>query len=161
VADFAVVNASPLILFARAGCFDLLQTAGKTVIVPESVRSEIYRRGPRDMTVQAMDRVQWVRPEADPHIPISIQSWDLGPGESAVLAYALEHPDAEAVIDDLIARRCAAALNIPVHGTLSLILLAKQRKIIAQARPALERMVQAGMYLSPRLLNEALAIINE
>ncbi|MGW8257412.1 MAG: DUF3368 domain-containing protein [Thermoguttaceae bacterium] len=161
MADSAVVNASPLIFFARAGCIDLLQIAGQTVFVPEAVRSEIHRRGPSDMTVQAMEQVGWLRTVADPSIPASIQSWDLGPGESAVLSYAFENFDVPAVIDDLNARRCAIALNIPVHGTLSLVLLAKQRKLITHARPILERMVQAGMYLSPRLLNEALSLVDE
>ena len=44
-----------------------------------------------------------------PDVPPGIAAWDLGPGESAVLAWAAARPGTIAVIDDLAARRCAAA----------------------------------------------------
>ena len=43
-----------------------------------------------------------------------------------MLAWAHAHPGAEAIIDDLAGRRCAAAFSIPVRGTLGLALIAKQ-----------------------------------
>jgi len=156
-----VANASPLIFLAAGGYFDLLQVAGDTVLVPSTVALEIERRGSADVTVRAMRGAEWLSVVPDVPVPSLIQSWDLGPGESAVLAWAHANPATEALIDDLAARRCAAALGIPVRGTLGLVLTAKQRGIITAARPVLERMVHAGMYLSDRLLNEALALVGE
>lgn len=156
-----VVNASPMIFLAGGGCFELPQVAGDTVQVPWTVASEIRRRGKGDPTVQAMEQAEWLSMVEDPPVPSLIQSWDLRPGESAVLALAYAHPSTEAIIDDLAARRCAAALGIPVRGTLALVLLAKQRGLVTAARPVLNRMVQAGMYLSDRLLNEALALVGQ
>ena len=94
-------------------------------------------------------------------VPSIIQAWDLGPGESAVLAWAHAHPDCEAIIDDLAARRCAATLGIPVRGTLGLVLLAKKRGRISLARPVVEALRQAGMYLSDRVANSALGLVDE
>jgi predicted nucleic acid-binding protein len=85
----------------------------------------------------------------------------VGPGESAVLAWAHAHPGSEAICDDLAARRCAKTLGIPVRGTVGIILLAKQRGIIGAARPIMENMVRLGMYLSDRTLNDALALVGE
>jgi len=65
-------------------------------------------------------------------------------------------PGAEAIIDDLSARRCAHTFGIPVRGTLGLVLIAKQRGEIPAARPVLEDLRSAGMYLSERVLNRAL-----
>ena len=161
MAEPPVVNASPLIFLAGGDCFEFLQVAGETVQVPSTVASEIRRRGAADPTVQAIERTDWLSVVDDVPVPGLIQSWDLGPGESAVLALAHANPSTEAIIDDLAARRCAAALGIPVRGTLSLVLGAKQRGLITAARPVLNRMVQAGMYLSDRLLNEALALVGE
>jgi len=96
-----------------------------------------------------------------PPVPPQIQAWDLGPGESAVLAWSHTHEGSEAIIDDLAGRRCAAAFNIPVRGTLGLVLTAKQRGHISSAREILYQLRQAGMYLSDRVLNEALAKIGE
>jgi len=161
VASSAVVNASPLIFMANGQCFDLLRIAANTIVMPAAVANEIQRRGPEDLTFRAVRRATWLVAVDDPPVPSLIQSWDLGPGESAVLAWAHANPGTEAIVDDLAARRCAATLGIPVRGTLGLVLLAKRRGIIAQARPVLEKMVHSGMYLSDRLLKEVLAIVGE
>jgi predicted nucleic acid-binding protein len=94
-------------------------------------------------------------------VPPLIQAWDLGPGESAVLAWALAHPGALAVLDDLAARRCAAVLGVPVRGTLGLVILAKQRGLIPAARPVVEALRRGGLYLSDTVLNAALALVGE
>ena len=49
------------------------------------------------------------------------------------------HPESVAVIDDLAARRCAAALGIPCRGCLGLVLLAKKRGVLSTARPVVRR----------------------
>lgn len=67
----------------------------------------------------------------------------------------------EAIIDDLAGRRCAQTHGIPVRGTLGLLLLAKRRGRIEAVRPVLEGMRGTGMYLSDRLLNEALVLVGE
>jgi predicted nucleic acid-binding protein len=74
---------------------------------------------------------------------------------------AYTHPGTEAIIDDLADRRCAAALGIPVRGTLGLILIAKRQGRIPQARPVFERLRHAGMYLSDRVMNQALGLVGE
>jgi predicted nucleic acid-binding protein len=96
-----------------------------------------------------------------PPVPAQIQSWGLGPGESSVLAWAHAHPGSEAIIDDLAGRRCAAAFNIPVRGTLGLALIAKQRGRIPSARRVLDQLRQGGMYLSDQVMNDALTLVGE
>jgi predicted nucleic acid-binding protein len=85
----------------------------------------------------------------------------LGAGESAVLTWGYVNPGTEVIIDDLSARRCATTLGIPVRGTLGLVLTAKQQGIIPLARPVLEQLRLCGMYLSDRLMNQALAKVGE
>jgi predicted nucleic acid-binding protein len=161
VAEPPAVNASPLIYLARAGLLDFLQFVAETVVGPAAVTDEIRRRGPTDITVQALQNTAWIVRIDDPSIPRVIQTWDLGEGESAVLAWAYTHPGTEAIVDDLAGRRCAAALGIPVRGTLGLVLTAKRRGRLPQARPVVERLRQVGMYLSDRVMNQALALVGE
>ena len=161
VAERAVVNASPLIFLSRAGLLDLLQLLSSEIIVPEIVASEIEVRGKSDPTAQALANTTWLVVTQTPPVPTQIQSWGLGPGESSVLAWAYAHPGSEAIIDDLAGRRCAAAFNIPVRGTLGLALIAKQRGRIPSARRVLEQLRKGGMYLSDRAMNEALARVGE
>jgi len=66
-----------------------------------------------------------------------------------------------AIIDDLLGRRCAQPFNIHVRGTLGLVLLAKRRGQILQARPLVERLRRAGMYLAEDLAERALALVGE
>jgi predicted nucleic acid-binding protein len=155
------VNASPLIFLSRAGLLDLLQLAAHELVVPHAVAAEILQRGPNDPAAQALNNTAWLPIIQTPPVPPSIQAWGLGKGESAVLAWAHAHPGTEAILDDLPARRCAAAHVVPVRGTLGLVLIAKQRGRIAAARPVLLQMRQAGMYLSERVMNQALALIGE
>jgi predicted nucleic acid-binding protein len=156
-----VVNASPLIFLAQGDMLDFLQLAGAEVVVPMPVASEIQRRGSSDLTARAIANTSWlVIVEALP-IPPLIQTWDLGEGESSVLAWAYAHSDTEAIVDDLAARRCAASLDIPVRGTLGLVLTAKRRGIIPAARPVVDRLRQAGMYLSDHVMRQALALVSE
>jgi predicted nucleic acid-binding protein len=161
VAESAVVNASPLIFLSRAGLIDLLRLISSEVIVPRAVASEIEVRGEDDPTAQVLSKTPWLFVTPTPPIPAQIQAWGLGPGESSVIAWANAHQGAEAILDDLAARRCAAAFKIPVRGTLGLVLTAKQRGHISSARELLDQLRRAGMYLSDRVLNEALARVGE
>lgn len=161
MAECSVVNASPLIFLAGSDMLELLRVAARAVVVPRAVASEIERAGPADVTVQAIRGAAWLSIVDDPTVPPTIQSWGLGEGESTVLAWANAHPGVEAIIDDLAARRCAAALGIPVRGTLGLVLVAKQRGHIPSARTLLEQLRNSGMYLSDRVMNKALALVGE
>ena len=159
--EIAVVNASPLICLSRAGLADLLRQSAQTIVVPEAVAREILARGPRDLTAVTLASSTWLKQVEDPAVPPGILAWDLGDGESSVLAWALAHSGARAVIDDLEARRCAESLGIPLRGTVGLILRARRAGLIDSARDALERLRRGGMYLSDRICAEVLREVGE
>ncbi|RLE29190.1 MAG: DUF3368 domain-containing protein [Acidobacteria bacterium] len=157
----AVVDASPLIYLARADLFYLLRLAGPEIIVPEAVSREIQARGMDDETASAIRGASWLREVRIREIPSVIQAWNLGLGESTVLAWALANPGCRAIIDDLQGRRCAEALGVPLRGTLGLVLLAKRVGQIDRARPIVDRLRGAGMYLSPTVADAALSLVGE
>lgn len=161
MAERPAVNASPLIFLSRANLLDLLQLISPEVIVPEAVATEIERRGSNDPTAQAVAGTAWLIVTPTPPVPPQIQAWGLGQGESSLLAWAHAHPGTEVIVDDLAARRCAAAFHISVRGTLGLVLIAKQRGHITAARPMLMQLRHGGMYLSDRVMNQALALVGE
>jgi len=156
-----VVNASPLIYLSHAGLIDLLQAECATVAMTRTVSEEIQRRGLRDPTVQTLQRTSWIH-EVDPAPPSPpVLAWKIGPGETSVLSWAIAHPGSVAIVDDLAARRCAETLGIPLIGTLGLVLKAKRKGLLAAARPATEKLLAAGMYLSTKILDQALALVGE
>ena len=158
--DSAVINASPLIFLARGGHIDLLSRFYGKVLVPQQVAEELLVRGSSDPTVRAVQEREWLHVSDVGTIPPVVEAWGLGPGESAVLALALATGD-EAIIDDLAGRKCALSLGLPVRGTLGLVLLAKRRGIVDEARPVMEDLIRGGMYLSRRILDQALSRVGE
>jgi predicted nucleic acid-binding protein len=161
VADLPAVNTSPLIFLTKASLLDLLQLTAPEIAVPAPVADEIRRRGAGDPTARALAETRWLQVVDVPAVPAVIQAWDLGLGESAVLAWCVARPGVEAIIDDFNGRRCAQALDIPVRGTLGLVLLGKRRGRLREARPVLESMRRAGLYLSDRVMNRALTTVGE
>ena len=161
MSEAAVVDASPLIYLAHADLISLLQLASPRILVPTTVSREIRRRGAADPTVQVLEKTPWLQEvEPGPESP-RVALWALGPGETSVLSWALAHPGCLAVLDDLAGRRCAEALEIPLIGTLGLVLRAKRRGDLPAARPVVERLREAGMYLSDSVLVRALALVGE
>jgi predicted nucleic acid-binding protein len=161
VADKAIINASPLIFLSRSHHLDLLQAFAREIWVPEPVAMEILQRGQQDITARAIEQTEWLITQPVTNIPTSIAEWRLGAGESSVLALANEYPSTETIIDDLAGRKCAASLNIPVRGTLGVVLVAKKRGLISKARPVIEDMMSTGLYLSRKVVDKALSRVGE
>lgn len=156
-----VVNASPLILLARIDRLDLIASLANLIVVPEAVIREIQAGSGRDGSAGKVQNLPSILRVEDRPVPDRIRIWDLGAGESQVLAHALERPGAEAVLDDLAARRCARSLGLSMIGTLGVVILCRHRGVISAARPVLEMLCEAGLRLKPALMDEALAKVGE
>ena len=61
-----------------------------------------------------------------------------------------------ASIDELHARRVAAVFEVPVTGTLSVILTAKRRGLVPAVRPLLDRLQELRFRMSTDLIDEIL-----
>jgi predicted nucleic acid-binding protein len=81
-----VINALPLILLGKMGRTDLLLHLARQVIVPRAVFSEVAAGSAGDAAMEAA--LEWAIPRVqdDILVPASISGWDLGAGESQVLA---------------------------------------------------------------------------
>lgn len=160
MAEAPVVDASPLILLSRARQIELLKVLGTRVVVPSAVVAEVQAKS-SDEAVRALQDHPWLTAVADPPLPDQIARLQLGAGESAVLGWALSHPGSMAILDDFEGRRCARGFQIPVIGTLGIVLAAKRTGRIAHARPIVETLVAHGMYLSAAIREKALALVGE
>lgn len=150
-----VVNASPLIVLAHAGQANLLFALADEIVVPRAVANEIEagRQDDAARRLLATGRLDIVRV---PVVPAEIIAWDLGAGETAVLAYAHLTPGWTAVIDDGAARRCARSFLIPHQGTLAVVLQAKKQGIIPSAAEVMRTLRSQGFRLSDAVVSEAL-----
>jgi predicted nucleic acid-binding protein len=159
MSDALIVNASPLIFLGNAGRLDLLRTADTTrIIVPHEVVDEVMATEHDDRASRALAETEWIERTAAIDIPPSIIEWDLGPGESAVIAVALATPGVRPVIDDLLGRRCALALGLNVMGTLGVVIAAYRRGQIDDLRQVILELRTAGMWLSDAIVDRALRL---
>ena len=156
-----MVNASPIILLSKVGLVDLLQHLGVPIVIPRATVNEILRRGTADPAVQALARSPWLVTVDVGRIPAPVTNLKSGNSESAVLAYALAHSGSGVILDDRAARTAAASLGLPYQGTLGLILWGKRQGFLRAARPVIEQLRQHGMFLSDKLMNQALAQVGE
>jgi len=86
--DVLVVNASPLIFLGNAGRIDLLRLTGSRVIVPQAVFDEVTTTHHDDRAARSIAESDWIERFASIDIPSEVTEWDLGSGESAVIALA-------------------------------------------------------------------------
>jgi predicted nucleic acid-binding protein len=150
-----IVNASPVIALARIGHLDLLSQLADEVLIPDAVVSEVLAGAPSDPARKVMES-GWGGRTSPREMPAAVLEWSLGAGESAVLALALERPGCRAVLDDSEARSCARVLEVPLIGTLGVVLRAKRTGLISSASRVLESLQSIGFRLDPEILRSSL-----
>ena len=145
----AVLNASPLIVLARAGYLDLLPKLVSSVVIPRAVATEVAAGPADDPAARFLAQPSWlsVVDLTPPLSPLAI--WRLGQGESEVLEYARRTPGTTAVLDDKAARRAALALHIPLIGTLGLLVAAVRNSLLPSLRDAIDVVRACGLYVNP------------
>lgn len=85
----------------------------------------------------------------------------MGAGETAVLSLALADHGSAVVLDDLAARNFAMTFDIPLLGTLGLLLRAKNLGLIGQLAPHIRQLESVGANLSQSVIQRALYLAGE
>lgn len=156
-----VVNASPLILLGKTGQIALLGNLNEQIVVPRAVVREIGAKPDGRVTIHAVTHSANFVLVDDEAASQDILSWDLGAGETQVIAHALAHGADRVVIDDLEARRCASSMGLGVIGTLGIVGRAKALGLVDQAEPVIRRLRETGLYISDDLVRRLLAEVGE
>jgi predicted nucleic acid-binding protein len=87
VSEAWVIDASPLILFSRIGRLDLIERIAPAILIPDAVIEEIRAGQAKDGT--AGGTLKWAAQCRIENAVVlaSIERWDLGFGESQVIAH--------------------------------------------------------------------------
>lgn len=156
-----ISNTSPVLYLHRIGKLDWLSELFSAVWIPEAVREELREGLRRGYDVPNLDRLEWARIVAPQSVPSAWLTLDLGAGELAALALALEHPDRVVLLDDELARRIGQAAGLTVWGTLRVLLAAKDGGLTPAIAPHLTRLEESGMWISGSLRRRVLALAEE
>jgi predicted nucleic acid-binding protein len=151
-----VINASPLILLAKARLMERVVALADPLVIPAPVAEEIRRGAPDDPGLQWLEGPGRTLLKQSVTEPASLAACDIGSGERSVIAWALVYPEFTAVMDDLAARSEAERRGVKVLGTVGIILRLKSADLIPEAKASLTRIRQAGAHMSEALFQEAL-----
>jgi predicted nucleic acid-binding protein len=155
------VNSSPLILLGRISRLDLLPALAERVVVPRAVLQELTVKQGQEWLSRTVSSHPGFDVVEDVPVPIDVRKWNLGVGESSVVAFCLANAGYRAVLDDLRGRRCAQALGVPLFGTLGIIVDARRQGLVPLARPLVAAIRAAGYYIEDRLIEAALDEVGE
>ena len=157
----AISNTSPLQYLYRAGALHWLPQLFKPVYAPTAVLSEFAEGMARGYDVPDLSTHTWLQIVDPIHTPSEWLSLDLGPGELAAMALALENPTYIVLLDDLLARRTAQAAGLTVWGTLRVVLEAKSQGLIKQIEPLIVQLQHNGMWISEPIKQRILTLAGE
>ena len=156
-----IADTSALSYLHMLGLLPVLKSLAGTILVPPAVAEELeagIRLGKDLPSPSAHSWMSIVAPARSPSLP---RQDDLGPGESQVIALALERPGAVAILDDQIARSVASSLGVRRTGVLGILLQARKANLIPAIRPAVDRLQALGFRLSKTTRAEVLEMAGE
>lgn len=146
-----VSNTSCLIALESIGQLDLLERLYRKVLIPTAVVAEWGSPYPPWMTVQVVQNQSLVQ----------ALRMHLGPGEAEAIALSIEVAADRIILDDQRARRVAGQFNLSITGTVGIVLRATHEGVVPLARPILDDLHKAGLWLSDELLQRSLRLAGE
>lgn len=131
------------------------------VWIPDAVRNELLAGQERGYDVPNPDGLKWLKVVNPKSMPSEWLALDLGAGELAAMALALENRDSVVLLDDMLARRTAQAAGLQVWGTLKVLLEAKTNGLVDKIEPFVSRLNDSGMWVSDEIKQRILTLAGE
>jgi len=154
-----VVNASPIIFLAKIEMIEYLPDLFEEIIIPTGVFNEVIAHDDEASHWISNHGKQYLYEPGS--IPGGIYAWDLGRGETEVIACALNMKDCAVGLDDQAARNCALSYRLKIIGTIGLILRAQKTEVIKNGDPYLNKLITSGYRISESLLQHALVLMRK
>lgn len=159
--DSAISNTSPLLYLYRVDVLNWLPALFDMVWIPSAVSNELERGRSRGYDAPDPRNYEWLRivePKSTPHEWLSL---DLGAGELAAMALALENPECIILLDDALARITSKAAGLTVWGTLRILIEAKSQGMTDRIAPFVDALGKKGMWMSSGIRKRILALADE
>lgn len=136
-----IADASCLIVLQNIQELSLLQKLFGKVLITKEVNEEF-----------GIDLPEWINVKTvQSQTQKNALSLILDKGEASSIALCLETDNSFLIIDEKKGRRVAQELNLKIIGTLGLILMAKEKGFVDSIENLLEKLENAGFWLSPNL----------
>lgn len=144
------VDTSSLIILNKINALDLLNKIYSNVIITNYIQLELNEAIP-----------SWISVELTYNIDQSfLKNFNLGLGETSIIINAIKN-NGFLIIDDLKARKIATTLSLSFTGSIGILIIAKELKLIDSVKYYLEKIQETNFRLSDALINKILEIANE
>jgi predicted nucleic acid-binding protein len=144
------VDTSSLIILNKINALDLLNKIYSNVIITNYIQLELNEAIP-----------SWISVELTYNIDQSfLKNFNLGLGETSIIINAIKN-NGFLIIDDLKARKIATTLSLSFTGSIGILIIAKELKLIDSVKYYLEKIQETNFRLSDALINKVLEITNE
>ncbi len=147
-----VSDTSPIVSLAMIDRTDLLGRLYHAVVIAPSVYDEITA-GVGQAGAAEVARWDWVEVRRVRNTDVArVLRLSLDAGEAESIALALEAGPQLLLLDERKARRMALRLDLPVAGTLDVLVSAKRKGLIPAVRPVLDDLLQRAHFRVGRTL---------
>jgi predicted nucleic acid-binding protein len=157
-----VADTTPISELAKVGYLNLLYELFERVIIPQEVYSELTTGNhPAVEIVSTLSWLEVVQIRNPKQVKVLQSTSNLDLGEVAAMILAEELKADQLLIDERAARRVAKTRQLPIIGTVGILILAKQRGLIDRVQPILDGMIKNGTRIGERLYMQALILSQE
>ena len=157
-----VSDTTTLSNFLQIDRLDLLPALFGTVIIPPAVYQELVVLDQFGIDTQPIQQADWLQRQLpDPNALLVKLKIDLDQGEAEAIALALALQADYLLMDEQLGRAQAQSLNLPILGSLGVLLRAKQANLIALVKPEMDNLIQCGFWISDALYQKVLKLAKE
>jgi len=157
----AVLNSSVIIALSTLGYLDKLKHVFTEILIPRAVHDEVCVRGrglmgERDLLKAVKEGVITVK-DVKNRLLVNALLDPIALGEAETITLTVEEKADYVVMDDRLARRRAKSMGLNVIGTLRVLRLMHDAKLIdkSQLLKALEKLKETGFRISDQVINKA------
>jgi predicted nucleic acid-binding protein len=157
-----VSNTTPLSELAKVGRLELLRELFRTLFISQEVYDEVTQG--KHPAASAVPSATWIEVVTlqSPIRAVELQTaFKLDLGEAATIVLAEELRADRVLLDERLGRKVAQGRNLPVTGTIGVLLVAKNKGILPEIKPILEEFLSKGKRISPSLYREVLDMAGE
>ena len=159
MSNIVISNATPIISLCSVGYEFLLKELFHNILIPQAV----------DMELRSLDKpgsrfsdLKWVEVVSvqNEEVIVFLRK-DIDKGEAETIALAKQMNANVVIIDENAGYQIAKHFGLPVVRTLSILKVAKDKKIISKIRPIVEQMVKRGRWYSKNVVDKFLSDAGE
>ena len=157
-----IVNTTPLIALCHVGQLDLLYQMYGGIMIPQAVYQELSEKQDSICKKQVDSSLDWIFVEnIENETAKSMFKSQLHDGEVEVMILAKEKNADLVIIDDANAKKYAKYLDLPVTGTLGILIKAKKQGYIKELKTVIQGMIDKNIYISDKLMKLCLEQVDE